>query len=326
MQNEGILLSGFEKNYMQRLALYLKQRLGRQAVIGIVDTEDYKQEAISWEKGFWIIPKHYEERFKERSSRQNYLVLAEEESDEPCHLCRYQSCENLFRKMTAQFPQLRLLAAGSPLERRQQMMVMTSDGTAVELLAFSLLSARYLAGNQQVLYLNLTECSGMEQLLSLNLDRDLGDLILDLRKKKDISLDAYSGKIQDVRCIFPAANPMILHEFTEKDILALLELLQREAYYDWIIFAVGTTCSGCEKIVQAANRVVHLRGEGMLADCMKQEWIRFLKQCLEQQDTGIEQVLLPEFSIEGYGLHTLDDWLGGPPGLAVRSLFPGTDS
>lgn len=312
---------------MQKLALYLSGRLEDLAQVGVVSQPEEGAITDS-KKAVWIGSKCFIDTLKKQGPADHMIVLTEEEPGEEhdtesgeIHIYRYQSCEKLYQQIMQHIQRMQYLPAGGISGKKQKWIVMTADVTCASLLAFSVTYAQLAGEQSRVLYLNLSECSGMEDLFFLERGMDLSDYIMALRSEFRPMTDAYTGRLEQIDYILPASNPMVLHELNEEDVKTLIQTIQTDDRYDCVVAALGTTCRGCEHIIARADRLIHLTGSGLLQEYSRKAWIQFTELCGGNRPTRVEQAVCPKFPNSERGIHLLYEWMEGAPGTLARKLM-----
>lgn len=321
MRNCSIVFGGLESGYMKKLALYMKERLALQVQIGICEEGELQIGQSDAASKIWVGSESFIRYLKDSAGCRNLIVLTEEDEEDENHVFLYQSCEKLYRGIWMRCRQMIPFSDSGLSRKKQHWLVVTTDSSAGALLAFSMVCAQILGRKANVLYVNLSECCGMEELFSLEHDMDLGDLFLELRKGKELHLEAYTGRLEQADYLLPMGNPMILHEINAEDMSRFLHIIRKNSRYEWIVFAVGNTLCGCEEIFASAERNFHLTGDGLVSFCGKNAWMHFIRQCQSTEETEIEQVPLMEITGDSCGSHLLYEWEEGPIGrLAGKYL------
>ncbi len=321
MQDAAVVIGGFEPAYMQKLALYLGDRFGDRATVGIAQSAPSAER----EDTVWIGSEAFLAKVREREADARCILLAEEEADEGTSVYRYQSCEKLYQQIMPLYRKLCGIPAYVPHAHRQRWVVITSDGAPAELLAFSLTCAKVQSRNSHTLYLNFTACSRMEELLLLERGADLSDLIAAMRSGETICLDAFVRQMEQIDYILPPINPMILSEMRERDTERLIEAVASREEYTSVVIALGTPCRGCDRMLRRATRIFHLTQSGELRECSLREWMRLIEMCLGPEKVPVETVRLPQIAAPGSGLHLLTLWEEGALGQLAQRLLEGEE-
>lgn len=303
---------------MRKLALYLTKKVGGQARIEII--EDLLQTAKCRPETVWVGSAAFIGEIREKVERARCIVLAEEEGTEEMVICRYQSCEKVCQRILF-FCRKRGGAALVSQTNRQKWLVMTADCTVSQMLAFSVTLAYLLGQKGRTLYLNLSECSGMGELFLMDPGTDLSDMILELRQDEGVLLEAFTRRLEQVDCILPPDNPMVLHEIREQDVEKILRKVQETDLYEYVVLAIGSSCCGCDLFFQRASRLLHLTREGETFPESRQAWLRLIRTCRQEPSVSVSQISLPPVSAENGGIHLLYDWAKSPLGQLAREYL-----
>lgn len=324
MQNYAIVLGGLERVYMKKLALYLKERMEAHVRVEILENWELQTE-YGEKNSVWVGSANFIECFREKAGIRKYIILSEENEEDETHLFPYQSREKLYRGIRARCCQVQDLSIEKSRGNNQEWIAVTTDGPTGALLAFSVICAQILGKEFRVLYVNLSECCGMEELFSLEWNPDLCDLFLELRKGEKIRLDPYIGKLEQTDYLMPVQNPMILHEVNEEDMKRFLGVICGSGY-ERVVFAVGNTFCGCDRIFASASKILHLTKNGIANECAKNAWKQFIARCRPDDSVKTEEVPIPEITGQSTGLHLIDEWLEGTMGrMAERYLETGRE-
>lgn len=321
MQIHTMMLGGLEPSYMRKLALYLGSRLGEQVVIGVVDNPDACEDAAK--DTVWLGSGQFLSEIRKRGDDRRCILLSEE-NEADGSVFRYQSCEKLYQKIMFLYRQMEGIKPES-VARKQKWIVFTSDQTISSLMAFSVVFAQILGEMAGVLYLNFSECSGMERVFLLDEGTDLTDLLMELRENGAPGLDTSVRRMSEMDYVLPPVNPMILHEIREEDITRLIQAVEQRASYQYVVAVLGTSCCGIEQIFRMAFRIFHLTGRDGLAECSRQEWQRFIRLCLRERQIPVEQIVLPDVEMEACGEHLIHEWIEGELGRIVRNYLAGDE-
>ncbi len=318
MQNNTIILGGFENIYMKKLALYLGKRMGDQITIGTADhpsdTED--KETV------WIGSDEFLCEVQELMGEAHCITLSEEESADEERICRYQSCEKLYQQIIAGYRRFHLAPEAANSDR-QRWIVLTSGGSAAELLAFSVTCAMVLGERSKVLYMNFSECSGMRNLFLTEDGEDLSDMTGALRRDAAICPESYVRQMEGLDYIMPPSNPMILSELKDEDMARLIEAVRTKTGYRYVVAALGTACLGCDRLFGTAAKIFLLAKRGHLMECSTREWSDFISLCTGTDGIKPEKIILPEIEVESSGIHLMHSWQEGALGQLARIYLEG---
>ncbi len=319
MQGNTVILGGFEPSYMRKLALYLTARLGGQTQVGIVD--EPQDEPAKGQDAVWIGSEGFLEKVRINRKNPRCILLTEEEGEDR-GIYRYQSCEKLYQRIMFFYRQFEGVSVAAVNAAGPKWVVMTTDQSVSQLLAFSIVCAQVLSEKAEVLYLNFSECSGMREVFLLEDDgTDLADLVMELTGDSPVCLDTVTRRLEQINYILPTANPMILHEIRVQDISRLIQAVEQSGRYQYVVVAVGTSCCGCDQFFSRASQLFHLTGEGLLDRCSRQEWERFIRLCTGSGERCVRQVRLPSVEMKNRGIHLLQEWMDSEMGQLARKYL-----
>lgn len=323
VQLYAMVLGGMEAGYMKKLALYLNDRTEQAMRVGIV--QNPAKEQLGDPKTIWIGSEKFIKSLKGRVQSERFIVLSEESDEKDEKICRYQSCGKLYQEIMLRCQRYSCLPAAEYVNTKQRWILMTTDGTQAELMAFSLTCAMILGEKGKVLYLNFSQCCGMWGLLCQEEGRDLGDLILALRRGEDFCLDVYTGRLENVDYLMPPANPMILHELREEDMERLMQTVQKDSRYTFVVAALGTVCCGSELLFSVAKTLYHLHTEGHVLQHAKNEWERFARLCMGERRLDVKEVTVPPIESGVGGRTEIEELANTAMGQTARRLLEGED-
>ncbi len=333
MQDHTILIGGLDKTYMQKLALYLNERLENEMRVELAErregTENKREESerlISEKEGVqsrcWDVvigTEAFVTEMAEQAARS--IIISENTAEDETHIHPYQSREILYRKIVSRCVLHAGNMTGSTEHRTSKLFVFTGGGSAGQLSAFAILCAWIWSKKKPVLYLELTECSGIAKLLHLQQDTaDLSDLILALRRKEDVFLGGYIGRMDKLDYICPAGNPQVLHEMDEADAERLLHcILNRNEGVT--VLALGTMVRGCEQIFTMADRVFLLADDGLIEECALEEHRKFIQKCTGDRPVRIEEISAWKLRADTTGSQILYEWMESEAGERAAKLL-----
>lgn len=324
MRDYHLVFGGLESGYMKKLTIYIQNRLKHRVKIDILEetdeisVSDFCLERTLW-VGTWEFLEHLKGEFAELSLEM-CVVLWEEQTDDGQHLCRYQSCEKLYRGIFRRFQKVGIRGSSPDTDRDQEWITFVTDTSPSALLAFTLTCARILSGQKRVLYINFSECCGMKELLEVEPQADLSDLLLALRMGEEIVLDEFTGQLEELCYILPPANPMIQREITKQDAEKLFALLRSEKQYDVILFALGNAFCGCDSLLAESRRVILLTQNEFEHQCAGREWERFVRLCLSKQ-VEPEFVKVPLITSKNCDVSCLNGWIDGELGVIAQNCM-----
>lgn len=323
MQNYAIVLGGLELEFMRKLALYLREHLDSRIEVEICSESAYGTMPEN-RQAVWIGSEKFLQDIAARDPVSHRIILGDEERTEDNWLFRFQSREKLCRDIWKKCRIFGFQPMHGGRCGRKNRIALTSDSTVGKLLAFSMVCAQILGKKTSVLYVNLSEFCGMEELFEIQEDQDFSDLLLRLRRGEEIRLEEYTGQFGRVDFILPPKNPMILHEMKPEDMERFLEVLDRQNQYGQEVLVLGDAVYGSDRLFASCRRIFHLTEQGVLHGCVKNERTTFLRQCLgERYEDVVEQITLPVISAQEKGDALIEEWISGALGRIAEKCLEG---
>lgn len=164
-------------------------------------------------------------------------------------------------------------------------------------LPFSLSYAALSGESKKVLYLNLSEFSGMRTLFKQKDSDNFSDLIFGIRQKKErflICLQSVLHHTERFDYVLPPENPEDLYEIQEDDLACLLSLLQEQTEYNTIIWNCGTYNQAAVRVMECCKTVFCLVKENAFGKYRKIEFEHFLKKEICQRLRQKVQYVSPQ--------------------------------
>lgn len=149
------------------------------------------------------------------------------------------------------------------------------------LLPFSISYAVLSGKKAKVLYLNLSEFSGMKTLFRDKGEMNLSDLIFGIRQKKEhflLRLQSVLHHAEQFDYVLPPENPKDLYELREEDLVYLLTLLQEQTDYKKIIWLCGTLNEAVEQVLEYCCKVVCITKETAFGKYRKAAFESFMQK------------------------------------------------
>ncbi|MGI6006076.1 MAG: hypothetical protein ACOX8E_01120 [Ruminococcus sp.] len=190
--------------------------------------------------------------------------------------------------------------------------------------SFALTLGQILAKEKPVLYLNLEEYAGFEQLLDCSYERNLGDLIYFIRQDYNNLPLKISGMVRSVNNLDylpPALSPMDVQNTKLGEWIQLLEEIENNMPYETIILDFGDGVSELYAFLNQCHRVyMPVRGDVMSTAKLQQ--FEHLLQMWNYDSLleRIEKVKLPYHRTEKRGREYLDELVWSQLGDFVREL------
>ena len=191
--------------------------------------------------------------------------------------------------------------------------------------SFALTLGQILARERTVLYVNMENYSGFEELLGEEYERNLSDLLYFARQENTNLVHKIQGmvrSIQNMDYIPPAVGPMDIQEASLREWTLLLEQIVQNSAYETVILDIGEGVSELFQILDLCDQIyMPVRGDAVSAAKMNQ-----FESLLRIWDfTGvldkIRKVKLPFHSTSRTGKGYFEDLVWSELGDYVRQLL-----
>lgn len=188
--------------------------------------------------------------------------------------------------------------------------------------------AAFLAEQEKVLYVNLKECSGMEQWFQAEYEQDLLDVMYfcqNIEQKKNVELGKFVYQLERLDYLPPVRDGILLCELKEADYIALVEMLEQRTEYDVVVLDMGNMFPGFFDVWKKCSRIYLPQEQNVLAKGMHRAFEEMLKRQENfQLEEKISRLHLPDWSKEVMTPGCLmQQWLWGGVGDYVRELLAG---
>lgn len=148
-------------------------------------------------------------------------------------------------------------------------------------LAFSIAYAAICGEKQKVLYLNLSEFSGIVP-LTRNVEREnLSDLIYGVRQRKEKFLFFLQSVLHHALrydYILPPNTPEDLYSIQEDDVECLLALLKEQTEYELVIWNFGALNQIAWEVLAQCGKILCVVKESSFGNYRKKEFEQFLEK------------------------------------------------
>lgn len=148
-------------------------------------------------------------------------------------------------------------------------------------LPFSIAYASICGQDKNVLYLNLSEFSGMADLFRNTEGETISDLVYGIRQDKGkfpfyLQSALYHAETFDY--INPPLNPKDLYEIQEEDMIDLFALLAEQSKYEQTVWHIGNYNQLAGAVLKHCEQVFCIVKESAFGKCCKTEFERFLEK------------------------------------------------
>lgn len=172
---------------------------------------------------------------------------------------KYQASDNVIREVMEvygaekeQHPQ------DCILKKKTEIIAIYSPVGRVQKTSFALALGQILAKERAVLYINMENYSGFEQIFAEGCERNLSDLLYYLRQENTNLVHKINGMVQSLQnldYIPPVFVPSDIQSTTGEEWLRLLEELCRYSSYEAVILDLGDGVQDLLRILDACDRI-----------------------------------------------------------------------
>lgn len=321
--NITVILTGLEKSYMRKLALYMEKN--RDCGFTVLILDDDPEQMYQFPKGklFAVGPKQVvdqlcEGHLKHREVHRIYIVSERSDVDEQS-VFQYQSCEAIYRLLCRRMEQI----CTSEMElagRGIVWQVVTGTVSCTAMLPFALTYAQVLNECEHTLLIVAAGCSGMQTMFEKDREADLTDLLLALRNEKLPSIEAFLSRIADTDCLLPPNNPMVTSEIRKEDIRKMLMMIVQERHYERVVILLDGFPQGSELLFSICSHMICLTDASFAAECRKKEIRNFFETCGGRSEQWSE-FAIQDFAADSSGEHLVYEWQQGAPGQKIRKTL-----
>ena len=312
---------GLEDGYMQKLALYFKQRLGTQAKIRLSyhspdltkmkNVPDAAQILIGTPEALKEICIPDTENSVLKIGLSLSLVQESKKSAEQIdRIDALQPRTVIYRDFLQILTKHGLDNRKS--ETEQNWIVVCETGNGSMLLPYAVGLSQHLSEKGDVLFLDFCALDGFHTMFAGHQTADLSDLLMDLRRRLSHPepVSSYTGMLGSFFYIAPPKNPAVLLEFNAQDMRALGERIREEGQFRYVVAAAFTMLPGWKYLLDSAGRIDCIRNKDVLEEIRYAELKNHIQQC------GIALPMLREVldfkpALYAAGAHLVEEWAHG---------------
>lgn len=257
----------------------------------------------------------------------NMILLSEEkeksEGEEKC-VYKYQSADSVIQEVMAYYAQNAEPVTWAAGGRRLSVLGVYSPVGRCGKTLFALTAGQILGENKSVLYLNMEDYSGFNQLFRQEYEKNLSDFFYELRCKKTDFLQEPEGMIQHMGkmdYISPAASAEDIRDIRFSEWMQLIEWIRTGSRYEVLILDMGNSVDQVFRILNLCSRIYM----PVLEDRMSLAKIRQFKSLISDWEImgedKIKELHLPVFCPESADTDFLEMLTWGKWGAYVRKVL-----
>ncbi len=248
------------------------------------------------------------------------------ELDQYPSVYKYQASDAVIREVMDCYGAERAALEGVQVRKRTAALIgVYSPVGRTQKTSFALTLGQILARERTVLYLNMENFSGFQELLGEDYERNLSDLLYLARQENGNLVHKIQGmvrSIQNMDYIPPAIGPMDIQEASFREWTALLEQILQNSAYETVILDLGDGVADLFRILDCCDQIyMPVRGDAFSAAKISQ-----FENLLRVWDFAgvldkIRKVKLPFHSTSRTGKGYFEDLVWGELGDCVRQLL-----
>lgn len=260
---------------------------------------------------------------------ERIIILSEGESlknlEEYPFVYKYQSSDSLIAEVMEHYaigsPQLQLMP--SALKKTQVLGIYSPVGRSGKT-TFALTLGEILAEKKQVLYINLEEYAGFDELFQGADRTDLSDLIYFARQKEGnlvYKLNAVIRNFHELSHIPPALSPMDVRDVTGEEWLSFLQEIISYCEYDVILLDLGGHVDELFQILKICDRIYMPVSDDIISEAKIKQFEKLLQilDCSDIMDR-IRKISPPMQLLQKDGGDIIQQLVWGEMGSYVRML------
>lgn len=239
---------------------------------------------------------------------------------------KYQSSESVLREVMACYGNQNVRPTPPPIVKKPMELIgVYSPLGRVLKTTFALTMGQILARDRAVLYINMEDYSGFEELFHKTYESGLSDLIYYMNQQQDGLIHKVTEMVESVGnldYIPPAVSPMDIREARYRDWLYLLEELELHSSYETVILDMGDGVDELFRLLDDCRKVYM----PVTSDVMSQAKISQFEKLLSMWDTAdvrekLHKIKLPFHSNFGKGTPYVEQLVWSQLGDYVRQLL-----
>ena len=172
---------------------------------------------------------------------------------------KYQSSDGMLREIMSYYGADKTPHSQTQVLKRQTRVIgVYSPIGRTQKTSFALTLGQILAKSQAVLYLNLENFSGFDQLLEQRFEHTLSDLLYFIRQENmnlSYKMASMTESLQNLDFIPPALSPMDIQCTTYEEWTSLLEMIIKETRYEIVILDLGDGVQNLFQTLEACDQI-----------------------------------------------------------------------
>ncbi len=326
MKKNTLAIFDRDEEYVMRLMNYLNDSRSMPLEIqAFTDKKLLKDYVKEHEVDILLLPEEELDDDLSGAKTGEMMVLSEADSAQDCcghrSICKYQSSENILREVMCYYADRPASVPGLLPDRKTEITAVYSPIRRCFRTSFAIAMGQVLSERERVLYINLEEYSGFNQLLRKNYMTDLSDLLFYIGQKKrnfPCKLASMVQSLGGLDFIPPAVSPPDLRTVDEESWITFFNEVLR-CDYSRIILDFGESAAGFLNILSECGTIYTPVREDTVS-LSKLEQYEAMLHILEYETilSRTEKISIPYFREMNGRIETLSQ---SPLGDYVRQLL-----
>ncbi len=238
---------------------------------------------------------------------------------------KYQSSDTVIREtLNCYHASTPLPLATHPAGRQELIGIYSPVGRTAKT-SFALTMGQILSKEKPVLYLNLEEYAGFEQLFGCTYGSTVGDLIYYIRQEHPNIALKLSGIVQcmnQLDYLPPAMSPLDIQNAKIEEWMKLLDIIRTDTSYETVIMDIGDGVNDLYTLLNRCSIVYMPTRQDVMSIAKLQQFEDLLNMWDYKSLLGkIKKVRLPYHRTEKKGRDYVDDLVWSQLGDFVRALI-----
>lgn len=266
----------------------------------------------------------------ENLKNENMILLSEEKEKEEGRKCvyKYQSVDSIIREVMEYYtgPVSEALLPGQA--RKMSVIGVYSPVNRCGKTTFALTAGQILAESRSVLYVNMEDYAGFEELFHREYEKTVSDLIYGIRCKNAKSfwnIESMTEYVGKLACLPPAGSPEDVRDISFAEWLELFQKIRLLGKYEVLILDIGSSVSGLFEILDFCSRVYMPVLDDRVSQCKIKQFQKLMKSRKVEAEDVFREVRLPLISPDVGGENFSETLVWSKWGRYVRKILDGNE-
>lgn len=264
MKRKQMAVCDKEQEYTRQFVGYANRyREPLFTVCGYTDIEELVKDTKEHPADIILLSEDLAGELERKEQTGQIIGLAEEEYQEESPgypvIYKYQSCPRILRKAYSIYADQTPTSLGTALRLREMKRIGVFSPTGrTGKTSLALALGKDLAKQRKTLYLNMEEFSGFEILYPREDGRTMSELMYFMKQGKGAfacKLESMIGQIGSLDYIPPVKSPLELINIERDDWEELLEALERESRYEYVILDLSCGTKGVFELLEQCDGI-----------------------------------------------------------------------